>query len=157
MRYLICKNNVSNEEVIARIEYIYELFHIYTLKDNKNSDRDITVLNSIPTHQPNILMIIGHDPLTSNYIIQNIVTLPEKDIIIISCNTKKIKQLKNIHDKNIYLPNNSTKVNYCKGKEIGFGFDITDEEIMLYRNRKEDIYTMLDNSLERMKINGKNN
>ncbi len=155
MRYLICKNNVSYEEVIARIEYIYELFHIYTLKDNKNSNKDITILNSIPSHQPNILMIIGHDPITNNYIIQNIDTLPEKDIIIISCNTKKIKQLKNIHDKNIYLPSNSTKVNYCKGKEIGFDFDITDEEIMLYRNRNEDIYTMLNNSLERMKINGK--
>lgn len=155
MRYLICKNNVSDEEVIARIEYIYELFHIYTLKDNKNSNKDITILNSIPSHQPNILMIIGHDPITNNYIIQNIDTLPGKDIIIISCNTKKIKQLKNIHDKNIYLPSNSTKVNYCKGKEIGFDFDITDEEIMLYRNRNEDIYTMLNNSLERMKINGK--
>ncbi len=155
MRYLICKNNVSDEEVIARIEYIYELFHIYTLKDNKNSNKDITILNSIPSHQPNILMIIGHDPITNNYIIQNIDTLPEKDIIIISCNTKKIKQLKNIHDKNIYLPSNSTKVNYCKGKEIGFDFDITDEEIMLYRNRNEDIYTMLNNSLERMEINGK--
>ena len=157
MRYLICKNNVSNEEVIARIEYIYELFHIYTLKDNKNSNKDITILNSIPSHQPNILMIIGHDPITNNYIIQNIDTLPEKDIIIISCNTKKIKKLKNIHDKNIYLPSNSTKVNYCKGKEIGFDFDITDEEVMLYRNRTEDIYTMLNNSLERMKINGKDN
>ncbi len=100
-------------------------------------------------------MIIGHDPITNNYIIQNIDTLPEKDIIIISCNTKKIKQLKNIYDKNIYLPSNSTKVNYCKGKEIGFDFDITDEEIMLYRNRKENIYTMLNNSLERMEINGK--
>ena len=134
---------------------IYELFHIYTLKDNKNSNKDITILNSIPSHQPNILMIIGHDPITNNYIIQNIDTLPEKDIIIISCNTKKIKQLKNIYDKNIYLPSNSTKVNYCKGKEIGFDFDITDEEIMLYRNRKENIYTMLNNSLERMEINGK--
>lgn len=67
MRYLICKSNVSDKEIIARIEYIYELFHIYTLKDNKNSSKNITVLNSIPDHQPNILMIVGHDPITISY------------------------------------------------------------------------------------------
>jgi len=33
--------------------------------------KDITILNSIPSHQLNILMIIGHDPITNNYIIQS--------------------------------------------------------------------------------------
>ena len=157
MRYLICKNNISDKEIIARIEYIYEIFHIYTLKDNKNSSKNITVLNSIPNHQPDILMIVGHDPITNNYIIQNINTLPEKNIIIISCNTKRIKQIKNTYDKDIYLPSNYAKVNYSDGREFGFDFDITDEEIMLYRNKKEDIYTMLNNALERMELDGKDN
>lgn len=30
MRYLICKNNVSNEEVISRIEYIWTVSYIYS-------------------------------------------------------------------------------------------------------------------------------
>ena len=66
-------------------------------------------------------------------------------------------QIKNTYDKNIYLPSNSAKLNYSDGREFGFDFDITDEEIMLYRNKKENIFTMLNNALERMNLNGKNN
>ena len=100
MRYLICKKDVSNQEINARMKYIYDLFHIYTFKDSKNSDENITVLVSIPTNELDVLMLVGHDPITNNYIINNIDYIPENNIIVISCNTGKIRNLKDIRNKN---------------------------------------------------------
>lgn len=158
MRYLICKNNISNEEIVARIKYIYDVFHIYTLKSNKNYNEKIVALSSIPKNQPDILMIVGHDPITNEYIIENIDKIPEKNIIILSCNTSKIRELrKNIKDKNIYLPKNSGKIKYFDGKEVKFGFDVTNEEIILYRNRKVKLEKMILKAFERLELNGENN
>ncbi len=151
MRYLICKNNISNEEVTARIKYIYDIFHVYTLKSSKESNKEITVLKSVPDNQPDILMLIGHDPITNNYIIKNINKIPEKNIVVLSCNTKKIrKSIKKLKNKNIYLPREQGKINYFWGKEIKFEFDITDEEVILYRNRKENIEKMILKAFERI-------
>ena len=150
MRYLICKNNVSNQEIIARMKYIYDLFHIYTFKNSKNSNKNIIELVSIPTNQLDIIMLVGHDPITNNYIINNIDNIPENNIIVISCNTRKIKNLKDTRNKKIFLPKKSGKINYYDGAEIGFDFDITDEENILYRNRKKEFYAMITTALERM-------
>lgn len=150
MRYLICKNNVSNQEIIARMKYIYDLFHIYTFKNSKNSNKNIIELVSIPTNQLDIIMLVGHDPITNNYIINNIDIIPENNIIVISCNTRKIKNLKDTRNKKIFLPKKSGKINYYDGAEIGFDFDITDEENILYRNRKKEFYAMITTALERM-------
>lgn len=150
MRYLICKKDVSNQEINARMKYIYDLFHIYTFKDSKNSDENITVLVSIPTNELDVLMLVGHDPITNNYIINNIDYIPENNIIVISCNTGKIRNLKDIRDKKIFLPKKTEKIDYYDGAEIGFEFDITDEENILYRNRNMEFYTMITTALERM-------
>lgn len=150
MRYLICKKNVSNQEINARMKYIYDLFHIYTFKDSKNSDENITVLVSIPTNELDVLMLVGHDPITNNYIINNIDYIPENNIIVISCNTGKIRNLKDIRNKKIFLPKKTGAIDYYDGAEIGFDFDITDEENILYRSRKMDFYTMITTALERI-------
>lgn len=156
MRYLICKKDVSNREIYARMKYIYDLFHIYTFKDNKNSNENITTLVSIPTNELDLLMLVGHDPITNNYIINNINCIPENNIIVISCNTMKIRNLKYIKNKkkflykNIFLPKKLEEINYYDGTEIGFDFDITNEENILYRNRKMNFYSMIATALERI-------
>lgn len=68
MKYIIAKNNVSSKEIRARMEYIYDLFHIYTLKDNINSTKDIIVLKTIPESAIDLYMIVGHDRRTDEYI-----------------------------------------------------------------------------------------
>lgn len=150
MRYLICKRNVSNQEIIARMKYIYDLFHIYTFKNSKNSNENIIELDSIPTNQLDIMMLVGHDPITNNYFINNIDNILENNIIVISCNTRKIRNLKNTKNKKIFLPKKTGKIDYYDGAEIGFDFDITDEENILYRNRKMEFYAMITSALERM-------
>ena len=76
--------------------------------------------------------------------------VPENNIIVISCNTGKIRNLKDIRNKKIFLPKKTGKIDYYDGAEIGFDFDITDEENILYRSRKIDFYTMITTALERI-------
>lgn len=148
MRYLIFKNNVSNEEINARMQYIYDIFHVYTFKDSQNSNSTMTVLVSIPKNEIDVLMIIGHAPWTNNYIMENIGNISESNIIVISCNTGIIRNLRNFYNKKVFLPKMKGKIDYYDGKEIGFEFDITDEENMLYKNRKMELYAMILTALE---------
>lgn len=148
MRCLICKESVATPEIAERIKYIYEVFHIYTFKE---SDRNnYIMLSSIPRGQLDLLLIIGHDPYTNNYVIDNLKKIKEKNIIVISCNTQRIRNLKDWNDKYIYLPKQRNKINCYDGQDIGFEFDITDEEVMLYRNRRKNLIDMLDSVFEKI-------
>ena len=143
MKYIITKSNISNKEIKARMEYIYDLFHIYTLKDNINSTKDITILTTVPEGAIDLCIIIGHDRRTNEYIKANYKKIKENNIAVIACNTSKFSSLKLLKNKNIFLPN---------GTNYGFDFNITDEEIILYRNRNEKIENMLNNTFERRVI-----
>lgn len=148
MRCLICKEGVVTPEIADRIKYIYEVFHIYTFMESYRNN--YIMLNSIPKGQLDLLLIIGHDPYTNNYVIDNLKKIKEKDIIVISCNTQRIRNIKDWNDKNVYLPKQRDKINCYDGQDIGFGFDITDEEVMLYRNRRLNLIDMLDSVFEKM-------
>ena len=148
MRYLIFKKYITNEEITSRMKYIYDIFHVYTFVDNKNSNRDMIVLNSIPRKELDILFIIGHDEKVNSYVVNNIDTIYEKNIIAVTCNTKKIKKMSSSNGKKIYLPNNENIINCFCGKNKGFDFDITDEEVMLYRNKNINFKKMLSNTFK---------
>lgn len=152
MKYIITKNNVSSTEIKARIEYIYDLFHIYALKDNINSTKDRTILKTIPEDAIDLLMIIGHDRKTDDYIRTNYKKIKENNIVIIACNTSKFFSLNLLKNKNIFLPKNGGIIDFYDGKNYGFNFNITNEEIILYRNRNEKMELMLKNTFERRKI-----
>ena len=148
MRCLIFKEEVDIDEVADRIKYIYEVFNIYTFKEFKKNN--YILLNSIPKGQLDLLLIIGHDPDANDYVIDNIYKIKEKNIIVISCNTQRIRNGKNLNNKNIYLPKQRNNVNCYDGHDIGFEFDITDEEVMLYRNRRQNFSDMLDEVFEKI-------
>ena len=80
MKYILAKSNVSQEEIKERMEYIYDIFHIYTLKDNTFSNENITVLKSIPENCIDLLMIIGHDRSTDKFLIDNYRKIKESNI-----------------------------------------------------------------------------
>ncbi|MDO4282253.1 MAG: hypothetical protein Q4D02_01335 [Clostridia bacterium] len=149
MKYIITKSNVSNAEIKARMEYIYDSFHIYTLVDSVNSNKDITILNTIPEDAIDLFMIVGHDRRTDEYIRANYKKIKENNIVIISCNTPRFSSLKLLKDKNVFLPKNGGIIDFYDGENYGFSFNITDEEIILYRNRNEKMEIMLKNTFER--------
>lgn len=149
MKYLITKNKVSNAEIEARMKYIYDLFHIYTLVDTVNSNKDITILTTIPENAIDLFMIVGHDRKTDEYLRTNYKSIKEKNIVIIACNTSRFSSLKMLKNKNVFIPKNGGIIDFYDGMNYGFNFNITDEEIILYRNKNEDMEMMLENAFER--------
>ena len=149
MKYLITKSNVSNAEIEARMKYIYDLFHIYTLVDTVNSNKDITILTTIPEKAVDLFMIVGHDRRTDEYLRANYKSIKEKNIVIIACNTSRFSSLKLLKNKNVFIPKNGGIIDFYDGKNYGFNFNITDEEVILYRNRNEHIEIMLSNTFQR--------
>ena len=149
MRYIIAETKVSDKELSERMKYIYEVFHVYTFKDNLNSTKDITILNTIPPYEHDILLIVGHDCRTDKYLIENHRNISEKIVVIISCNTGYFKCLSLLHKHIVYFPKNKKIVSKYNGKIYGFEFDLTKEEILLYRKRKKEIYRNLEDIFER--------
>ena len=149
MKYLITKSNVSNAEIEARMKYIYDLFHIYTLVDTVNSNKDITILTTIPEKAVDLFMIVGHDRRTDEYLRANYKSIKEKNIVILACNTSRFSSLKLLKNKNVFIPKNGGIIDFYDGKNYGFNFNITDEEVILYRNRNEHIEIMLSNTFQR--------
>ena len=149
MKYIVTKRDVSNAEIEARMKYIYDLFHIYTLVDTVNSDKGITILTTIPENAVDLFMIVGHDRRTNEYLRANYKNIKEKNIVIIACNTSRFSSLKLLKNKNVFIPKNGGIIDFYDGINYGFNFNITDEEIMLYRNKNQDIEIMLGNTFQR--------
>ena len=149
MKYIVTKRDVSNAEIEARMKYIYDLFHIYTLVDTVNSDKDITILMTIPENAVDLFMIVGHDRRTDEYLRANYKNIKEKNIVIIACNTSRFSSLKLLKNKNVFIPKNGGIIDFYDGINYGFNFNITDEEIILYRNKNQDIEIMLGNTFQR--------
>lgn len=149
MKYIVTKRDVSNAEIEARMKYIYDLFHIYTLVDTINSDKDITILTTIPENAVDLFMIVGHDRRTDEYLRANYKNIKEKNIVIIACNTSRFSSLKLLKNKNVFIPKNGGIIDFYDGINYGFNFNITDEEIILYRNKNQDIEIMLGNTFQR--------
>ena len=112
MKYLITKSNVSNAEIEARMKYIYDLFHIYTLVDTVNSNKDITILITIPENAVDLFMIVGHDRRTDEYLRANYKSIKEKNIVIIACNTSSFSSLKLLKNKNVFTPKNGGIIDF---------------------------------------------
>lgn len=149
MKYLIIKSNVSNAEIKARMRYIYDLFYIYTLVDSVNSNKDITILTTIPENAIDLFMIVGPDKRTDEYLQANYKRIKEKNIVIIACNTFRFSSLGLLKNKNVFIPRNEGVIDFYDGINYGFNFNITDEEIILYRNRNKDMELMLSNTFKR--------
>lgn len=150
MRYLICKNNIQHEEIKERQKYIYDVFHIYTFVDTKNSSKKVIVLKSMPYTSIDLFFVIGHDKSTDEYLKENYKKIQEKNILIISCNTKYFSSIKLLTNKNVYIPREENIVNTYSGNDYGFRFDITDEEIRIYRNRNKELEEILNKIFRRL-------
>ncbi len=157
MTYLILKNKVSKEEVKARIQYIWEVFHIFAYIDYSKSMKNGIVLKTIPESALDLFVIVGHSPDTNIFINNKISMIKEKNVVVISCNTKTMENLSKIYKKNMYLPSSCYEVDIYHGENFGFDFEITKEEILMYRNKDKAYKEMLDDCYERKYLDGENN
>lgn len=152
MTYLICKNNVTEQEIDSRRKYIYDVFHIYTFVDTKNSDENVIVLKSMPYTDIDLFLIIGHNNTTNKFLEMHYKEIKEKNVLIISCYTKHFSSIKLLKDKRVYTPIDGEETKTYYGEEYGFDFEITFEEIRLYRNRKLDLEELLNKIFRRNQV-----
>ncbi len=149
MTYLICKNNITEQEIDSRRKYIYDVFHIYTFVDTKNSDENVIVLKSMPYTAIDLFLIIGHNNTTNKFLEMHYKEIKEKNVLIISCYTKHFSSIKLLKDKSVYTPIDGEETKTYLGEDYGFDFEITFEEIRLYRNRKLDLEELLNKIFRR--------
>ena len=149
MTYLICKRNITQQEIEDRRKYIYDVFHIYTLVDTKNSNENLIVLRSMPYTDIDLFLIIGHNNATNKYLEIHHKEIKEKNVLIISCYTKHFSSIRLLKDKNVYTPIDGKEIKTYIGEHYGFNFEITFEEIRLYRNSKLELEELLNKIFRR--------
>jgi len=135
VRYLLEKSQY--QEIAARCEYLYDIFHLYFLPHNKVDG--FIPLVPIGTVEPSILFIVGHQD-----------TLIENTIVIISCLTKSFQIFK-YANKILYVSVTENDYYYTySGSDYGFGFDITKSEINFYNSLQKDIFLRLSDAFQRL-------
>lgn len=127
MRYLLSRN--LKNELVARKNFIYEVFHLWMIP--YNCDSKFIHLVSIPESHTDLCFIIGH-----NYEVERLLeeeTIPEEIVVIITCN-KGLHLDKMCLTKRLYLVHQDLDdfVYRYSGHEYGFDFNLTKSEIILY-------------------------
>ncbi len=128
-----CLIDVSQEaEVIERMNYLYEVFKVYTLPRHVRGE--FITLDSIPLYDPDILIFVGHDSKVKRYIEKFHETICEKYIVLITCQAESIA-LKLPDDKIVFVSYQDDDASRKRrGSDYGFKFDITDSELDLYNS-----------------------
>ncbi len=80
MKFVLLNKKVSQKEIIARKEYIYDVFKIYVYPIYHDSYVELV---SIPQNSMNYIFILGHNDEVFNYLKKN--NIEEKNIVLITC------------------------------------------------------------------------
>ena len=150
MRYLI-SNEVSNDEIRARIAFLQEIFNIYIVRSFEDVFEGFLVYESFPKQDIDLFMIIGHNIKVDNLMISNYKKIYETNIVFITCFTENFYSTELFKEKNIFFPKTKGIEKIYNGSDFGFDFDITDEELYMYNNRKNDLDILLDIAFRRKK------
>lgn len=143
MRYLVSKTEAKS--IKSRKEYIYDIFHIYTLQKDENEK--FVSLYGFPFNHVDIFFIIGHDNEVYNYLKENITSINESIIVAVTCHAEWLKKFLE-SGKKIFVPkSNQAIVEKYDGSKWGFNFDITDSEINFYKNKSEDYVKRLEKTM----------
>lgn len=132
MRYFIHKSFTN--ELFSRKEYLYDVFSIWTIPYNYNSD--FIVLKSIPLNSIDICFILGHNWSVKKFIENN--SIHENHIVAITCDGYANFGSLNLRNKKLFLPNQDLNnlAPLLKGDLYGFNFDLTESEILFYNSSK---------------------
>lgn len=147
MRYLIQKNFYS--EIALRKTYIWETLNLWTIP-RKFNNRFVELV-SIPSDILDICFIVAHNSNIIGLLRDN--DIYEKNIVIISCHKKLESLLKEFTNKSMYICNQNDQ-NFAMlydGKQFGFGFDLTESELLFYNTSKNKLITdRLDSSFTKL-------
>lgn len=133
MRYLLNKKQLP--ELVARQEYLYDIFRLYFLPGKPEG----SYIPLIPVGTPpiDLLFITGHVYEVREYLDAYISDIPEKGIVITSCFGYTF--LRHASKKEIYVPISTSNLCHIRnGQPYGFNFNISDAELDFY-NAQGDV------------------
>ena len=146
IEFVILKRQFWEEEIRSRIHYCNSVFRLYfTYQVNQNFIK----INSFPNTETKYLFVIGHNNSICNYLLSREEEV--KNVVIISCKIPTIFT-NNFRAKRIYASKREGNRNYYyNGKEWGFDFDITEDELDLFNNRSRNIQEKIEAVFSRVK------
>ena len=146
IEYVILENKTSFSEIQSRIRYCSNVFHMYFTYQHKN---DYIIIKSFPNVNSKYTFIIGHNYKIVQYLLAR--KQPIKNIIIISCQIPD-SYISKWKAKRIFLSKqNKEKKYYYDGKDWGFDFNITEEELELYNTPEKNILKKIKGIFRRVK------
>lgn len=134
IEFIVLKGDFSNQEIISRMHYCNNAFHLYfTYEVTANS----LVIKSFPKTSVKYLFIVGHNHDICKYLLSKKEQI--ENVIIISCKVPK-NYINKFNAKRIFVSKRESDKNYFyNGKEWGFNFDITEDELDLFNISVKDI------------------
>ena len=122
------------EEIAARQKYLYDIFNVYVIV--KCQHDGFIHLESFPSHIHDFFIIIGHNSEVQIYLMKNLQSIPERNLIVVSCLINE-RFLRSLPFENVFLAkerDNDSRVYFYDGTDYGFPFEITDSELDLYNS-----------------------
>ncbi|MBE7071359.1 MAG: hypothetical protein E7383_01190 [Ruminococcaceae bacterium] len=144
MRYLVHHTQAS--EIPGRIEYLYDIFHVYFLP--RNMEGSYIPLVPIGHLELSVLFITGHSDCVMQYLEQYIEQIPERIVIATTCFARHLEKYK--QTKQIYVPKSHDEYCYVfDGIPYGFSFEISYPELDFY-NASGDFISKLQSSYHKL-------
>lgn len=141
MRYLV--QRCFSVELAARRQYIEKSLRLWC--SPATSVGGFEQLVSIPPTALDVLFIIGHNVSVAHFLRSEII--PEKTIVAITCGGAVDFSALKSSGKTVYFPKQNSLgfAELLKGNMFGFGFDLTESEILLHNTRRNpNFYERLD-------------
>lgn len=145
IEFVILKKIFSNDEIKSRIHYcnsVFCLYFTYRIKDNA------LIISSFPNTAKKYLFIVGHNSDICKYILSKHEFI--ENLVIISCKIPEF-YLNKFSANKIFISNRNSNGNFFyNGKDWGFNFNITEDELDLFNLTAKDIQEKINQIFRRV-------
>ncbi len=151
MRYLISTNAEFLSTIPDRQKYLFDSTHLWTKRNS--AENGFVTLESIPSCSLDVFFIVGHNSDVQNHLKNNLTSIHETNIVIITCSAGTNLSAVKKSCKNVYITRQSNKhtAELLLGSQFGLSFNLTESELIFYNNRHlGDILARLDNAFTKI-------
>lgn len=141
MRYIVLDTNISNKELLARLNYLQEVYNV-SFKYLRLSNGLVSYYTDSTFHKK-LVFLVGHMGSINSYIKKD-KKLRNKIVVIDSCYLDKIASIELLKPKKVFLSKN-LKASNERIDDTGFNFGITKSEIEMYTKRNEEVFPRIKN------------
>ncbi len=132
MTYYLSK--VQEEEVTARMEYLYRVFHTHFTRC-EDVDNFIC-LKAFPFRADDVCFVTGHNDVVRNFLLRGI---NAEVLVINSCFPVQFRRFRKNHEVYFCHVDYDGQARLRSGEEYATGFDILDSELFLLNSKESAV------------------